>query len=81
MLEPAPFALWGRWWGRQTPARQDRFITLGPLFAVVLFLAAVVAAFGYLRIEEIDREQQALTRDVEYASSDSGCACWSGRSS
>ena len=64
---PAPLALWGRWWRRQTPARQDRFITLGPLFAVVLFLAAVIAAFGYLRIEEIDREQQALTRDVEYA--------------
>ena len=40
---------------------------LGPLLAVVLFLAAVVAAFGYLRIEEIDREQQALKRDVEYA--------------
>ena len=67
MLDPAPLALWGNWWGRQTPARQDRFITLGPLFAVVLFLAAVIAAFGYLRIEEIDREQQALTRDVEYA--------------
>ena len=40
---------------------------LGPLMAVVLFLAAVIAAFGYLRIEEIDREQQALKRDVEYA--------------
>ena len=40
---------------------------LGPLLAVVLFLAAVIAAFGYLRIEEIDREQQALKRDVEYA--------------
>ena len=40
---------------------------LGPLLAVVLFLAAVVAAFGYLRLEEIDREQQALKRDVEYA--------------
>ena len=66
-LNPAPLALWGRWWRRQTPARQDRFITLGPLFAVVLFLAAVIAAFGYLRIEEVDREQQALTRDVEYA--------------
>ena len=66
-LNAAPLALWGRWWRRQTPARQDRFITLGPLFAVVLFLAAVIAAFGYLRIEEIDREQQALTRDVEYA--------------
>ena len=62
-----PLALWRRWWRKQSPSRQDRFITLGPLFAVVLFLAAVVAAFGYLRIEEIDREQQAVTRDVEYA--------------
>jgi len=34
---------------------------------VVLFLAAVVAAFAYLRIEEIDREQEAVRRDVEYA--------------
>jgi len=40
---------------------------LGPLLAVILFLAAVIAAFGYLRLEEIDREQQALKRDVEYA--------------
>ena len=40
---------------------------IGPLLAVILFLAAVIAAFGYLRIEEIDREQQALKRDVEYA--------------
>jgi PAS domain S-box-containing protein len=37
------------------------------LLAVVLFLAAVVAAFAYLRIEEIDREQEAVRRDVEYA--------------
>jgi PAS domain S-box-containing protein len=27
----------------------------------------VIAAFGYLRIEEIDREQEAVRRDVEYA--------------
>ena len=40
---------------------------LGPLLAVILFLAAVIAAFGYLRFEEIDREQQELKRDVEYA--------------
>ncbi|MFZ2294147.1 MAG: PAS domain S-box protein [Polaromonas sp.] len=66
-LPPAPLTLWRSWWRRQSPSRQDRFITLGPLFAVILFLAAVVAAFGYLRIEEIDREQQAVTRDVEYA--------------
>lgn len=64
---PAPLALWRRWWRQQTPSRQDRFITLGPLLAVVLFLAAVIAAFGYLRIEEIDRDQQAVKRDVEYA--------------
>ncbi|SFB97853.1 multi-sensor signal transduction histidine kinase [Polaromonas sp. OV174] len=64
---PAPLALWRRWWRKQSPSRQDRFITLGPLLAVMLFLAAVIAAFGYLRLEEIDREQQAVTRDVEYA--------------
>ena len=58
---------WRSWWRKQTPSRQDRFVTLGPLLAVVLFLAAVVAAFAYLRIEEIDREQEAVRRDVEYA--------------
>ena len=67
MASPASMALWRRWWRKQSPSRQDRFIALGPLFAVILFLAAVIAAFGYLRIEEIDREQQAVTRDVEYA--------------
>ncbi|MDB5870553.1 MAG: multi-sensor signal transduction histidine kinase [Polaromonas sp.] len=64
---PASLGVWRRWWRKQSPSRQDRFITLGPLFAVVLFLAAVSAAFGYLRFEELDREQQAVTRDVEYA--------------
>ncbi|MCY1164293.1 MAG: PAS domain S-box protein [Pseudomonadota bacterium] len=64
---PAPLVWWRRWWRKQSPSRQDRFITLGPLLAVILFLAAVIAAFGYLRIEEIDREQQAVKRDVEYA--------------
>ena len=39
---------------------------LAPLAAVVLFLAAIVAAFGYLRLEEIAREQEAVRRDVEY---------------
>ena len=67
IASPASFAWWGGWWGKQSPSRQDRFITLGPLLAVMLFLAAVIAAFGYLRIEEIDREQQAVKRDVEYA--------------
>ncbi len=62
-----PIATWRHWWRRQSPSRQDRFITLGPLLAVMLFLSAVIAAFGYLRLEEIDREQQAVKRDVEYA--------------
>ena len=63
----APLARWRHWWRRQSPTRQDRYVTLGPLLAVMLFLAAVIAAFAYLRIEEIDREQQAVKRDVEYA--------------
>src|SRR5437762_3430678 len=56
-----------RWWRRQTPVRQDRFAMLAPFAAVLLFLAAIVTAFGYLRLEEMDREQEAVKRDVEYA--------------
>jgi PAS domain S-box-containing protein len=55
-----------RWWHRLTPQRQDRVAVLAPLAAVLLFFAAIVAALGYLRLEEIDREQQAVQRDVEY---------------
>ena len=58
---------WRSWWAKQSQSRQDRYITLGPLLSVILFLAAVIAAFGYLRIEEIDRGQEAVRRDVEYA--------------
>jgi len=57
--------LLGRWWRRQTPARQDRFATLGPLLSVLLFLAAIVSAFWYLRNEEFEREQEAVKRDAE----------------
>lgn len=58
---------WKRWWRRLPPARQDRFATLGPLLAVLLFLVAIAVAFTYLRLEELEREQEAVTRDVEYA--------------
>jgi PAS domain S-box-containing protein len=58
---------WKRWWRRLPPSRQDRFATLGPLLAVLLFLSAIVVAISYLRLEELDREQEAVTRDVEYA--------------
>ncbi len=61
-----PVARLQRWWQRLAPQRQDRFAVLAPLAAVLLFLAAIVAAFGYLRLEEIDREQEAVKRDVEY---------------
>jgi PAS domain S-box-containing protein len=60
-------AWWRRWWRRQTPVHQDRFAMLAPLAAVLLFLAAIISAFGYLRLEEMDREQEAVKRDVEYA--------------
>lgn len=40
---------------------------LAPMAAVLLFLAAIVAAFWYLRAEELEREQESVRRDVEYA--------------
>ena len=41
-----PQRLFGRWWRKQSPARQDRFATIGPLISVLLFLAAII--FGVL---------------------------------
>jgi hypothetical protein len=67
-MRRGPVGAWHkRWWRAQSPARQDRYAMLAPLLAVLMFLAAIVAAFGYLRLEEIDREQEAVKRDVEYA--------------
>ncbi|MEK8052472.1 PAS domain S-box protein [Ideonella sp. DXS22W] len=57
----------GRWWRRQSPARQDRLATLAPLASVLLFLAAIISAFWYLRNEEIEREAEAVKRDAEIA--------------
>jgi PAS domain S-box-containing protein len=62
-----PRRLFGRWWRRQSPDRQDRFATLGPLISVLLFLAAIISAFWYLRNEEFDREQESVKRDAEIA--------------
>jgi PAS domain S-box-containing protein len=64
---PRTQRLFGRWWRRQSPTRQDRFATLGPLISVLLFLAAIIAAFWTLRNEEIDREADAVQRDTEIA--------------
>ncbi len=55
------------WWRRQSPSRQDRFATIGPLISVLLFLAAIISAFWYLRNEEIERESEAVKRDAEIA--------------
>ncbi|CAN5228320.1 oxygen sensor histidine kinase FixL [soil metagenome] len=60
-----PQRLFGRWWRRQSAARQDRFATLGPLISVLLFLAAIISAFWYLRNEEFEREQESVKRDTE----------------
>ena len=57
--------LLARWWRRQSPARQDRFVTLGPLISVMLFMAAMLVAFWYLRNEEQDRERESVKRDTE----------------
>jgi PAS domain S-box-containing protein len=62
-----PERLFGRWWRRQSAARQDRFATLGPLISVMLFLAAIILAFWYLRNEEFEREQESVKRDSEVA--------------
>lgn len=55
------------WWRRLSPARQDRLATLGPLLSVLLFLAAIISAFWYLRNEEFEREQESVQRDTEVA--------------
>jgi PAS domain S-box-containing protein len=57
--------LLGRWWVHQPAARQDRFVTLAPLASVLLFLAAIISAFWYLRNEEVERENESLKRDTE----------------
>ncbi|MFO1329383.1 MAG: PAS domain S-box protein [Rubrivivax sp.] len=66
---PPPLAdarrLIGSWWRRQSPARQDRFAMLAPLASVLLFLAAIISAFWYLRNEEIERETESVKRDTE----------------
>src|SRR4051812_10102830 len=66
-LPSAAQRMFGLWWRRQSLARQDRFATLGPLVSVLLFLAAIILAFWYLRNEEFEREQESVKRDSEVA--------------
>ena len=67
ILAIKPVAWWRRWWKRQNPVKQDRFATLAPIASVLLFFTAIAFSFWYLRVEEIDREQEAVKRDVEYS--------------
>ena len=55
------------WWRELNPTQQDRMAMLAPLASVLIFFLAIVAALTYLRVEEINREQEAIERDVEYA--------------
>ena len=67
LSEQLPSRRWHRWWRGLSPHRQDRFAALAPLVAVFLFFVAIAASFWYLHSEEIEREREALQRDVEYA--------------
>lgn len=55
------------WWRRLRHLWHDHLSLVAPLAAVLLFLAAIISAFWYLRLEELRREQEAVKRDVEYS--------------
>jgi len=55
------------WWKQQSPSKQDRFALLAPIAAVGIFLLTIISSVGYLRIEEMEREQESVQRDLEYA--------------
>ena len=59
----SPVRWWRSWWRSLSPTRQDRYAALAPLASVLMFTAAIIASFWYLRTEEVDREQEALRRD------------------
>ena len=56
-----------RWWMDLNPTRQDRLAMLAPMASVLVFFLAIVAALTYLRVEEMNRDQEAIERDVEFA--------------
>ena len=58
---------WVAWWKKQTPNRQDRVALLAPMAAVAVFLLTIISSVGYLRYEEMEREQESVQRDLEYA--------------
>lgn len=57
---------WRLWWQRQNPLRQERLMVIGPLISVLLFSTALISTVAYLRIEEVDREREAVNRDSNF---------------
>ncbi len=58
---------WKSWWKQQSPSKQDRFALLAPIAAVAVFLVTILSSVSYLRLEEMDREQESVQRDLEFA--------------
>ncbi len=58
---------WVAWWKKQSPYRQDRVALLAPMGAVAIFLMTIISSVGYLRYEEMERDQESVQRDLEYA--------------
>jgi hypothetical protein len=58
---------WVAWWKKQSPYRQDRVALLAPMAAVAVFLLTIISSVGYLRYEEMERDQESVQRDLEYA--------------
>lgn len=55
------------WWKNMPLQQQERFSSLGTLFAVLLFVLASITVIAYLRVQEISNEKQTLQRDAEFA--------------
>ena len=53
-----------QWWRELNPTRQDWLAMLAPLAPVLIFFLAIVAARTYLRVEEMNRDQEAIERDL-----------------
>jgi PAS domain S-box-containing protein len=58
---------WMTWWKKQSPNRQDRVALIAPMGAVAIFLLTIISSVGYLRYEEMERDQESVQRDLEYA--------------
>ena len=71
--DDAPHGRFARGWHRLERELARRFAALArwywlaPLFAIVLFIAVMLAVFYALRQDEVDRQHQVLYRDAEVA--------------